>query len=112
MADYFPPLNTLLTFGPCEYPCETWPDYLALGFGPEHVPDLIRMALDVELNEAETESLEVWAPVHAWRTIGQLRAASASEPLLGILKRIDDAQEDWVAEELPQVYEMIGSVVR
>jgi uncharacterized protein DUF1186 len=105
---YPPPVNKLLTFDPCDHPREEWPNYLVLGFGPEHIPDLIRMALDPELNQAETESLEVWAPVHAWRTLGQLRAEAAIEPLLTLLSRIDDAQDDWVGEELPQVYEMIG----
>lgn len=107
---YPPPVNKLLTFGPCDHPREEWPNYLTQGFGPEHIPDLIRMALDPELNQAKTESLEVWAPVHAWRTLGQLRAEAAIEPLLTLLSRIDDAQDDWVGEELPQVYEMIGPV--
>jgi hypothetical protein len=82
---------------------------VAQGFGPAHIPDLIRMALDPELNQAKTESLEIWAPVHAWRTLAQLRAEAAIEPLLGLLRKIDEERDDWVDEELPQVYEMIGS---
>ena len=35
---------------------QPWPDYLALGLGPEHIPELIRMATDDDLNEADTES--------------------------------------------------------
>jgi hypothetical protein len=108
-ASYPSPVNKLLILGSCERNREGWPNYLQQGFGPEHIPDLIRMALDPELNQAETGSLGVWAPVHAWRTLGQLHAEAAIEPLLTLLSRIDDAQDDWVGEELPQVYNMIGS---
>ena len=66
------------------------------------------MAIDPELNQAVAESLEVWAPVHAWRTLGLLRAEEAIEPLLTLLSRIDEADDDWVGEELPEVYEKIG----
>lgn len=39
-----------------------WPDYLKLGLTGEHVPELIRMALDEELHWADSESDAVWAP--------------------------------------------------
>ena len=58
-----------------------WPDYPALGLRMEHVPDLIRMTLDDELHGADSDSREVWAPLHAWRALGQLRAESAIKPL-------------------------------
>jgi hypothetical protein len=107
-ASYPTPVNKLLTLGSCERKRDGWPNYLRYGFGPEHIPDLIRMAADPELNQAATESLAVWAPVHAWRTLGQLRAEAAIEPLLTLLSRIDESQDDWIGEELPEVYEKIG----
>src|SRR5205814_135203 len=67
MADYSPPVDRLLKIGECKL--QDWPDYLAFGLGPEHVPDLIRMVEDEELNEAPSESLRVWAPIHAWRAL-------------------------------------------
>lgn len=102
---YPPPVDKLLTYGDCRelYP---WPDYLELGLGPEHIPDLIRMATDEELRWADSESLEVWAPIHAWRALGQLRAEAAIEPLLPLFEEAED--DDWVIEELPVVYGMIG----
>jgi len=100
-------VDNLLTFGECS-PSPEWPDYLALGLGPEHVPDLIRMATDEELNQAASDSLEVWAPVHAWRALGQLRAEAAIEPLLSLFRRIDENEDDWVDGQLPDVYGMIG----
>lgn len=107
MPSYTPPLTHLLTYGDCRQ-LRGWPDYVKLGFGPEHVPELIRMALDEDLHGADSNSPEVWAPIHAWRTLGQLRAEAASEPLLALLERIDDDGDDWVGEELPRVYGLIG----
>ncbi len=87
-----------------------WPNYLQeLGLGPEHIPDLIRMVTDEELWTTESEGLEVWAPIHAWRSLGQLQAEAAIEPLLGLLHWIDDEDSDWVGEELPKVFGMIGA---
>ena len=108
IANYPPPVDKLLTFGDCSH-SPTWPNYLALGLGPEeHIPDLIRMATDEELNQAASDSLEVWAPVHAWRALGQLRAEAAIEPLLSLFRRIDENEDDWVDGQLPEVYGMIG----
>ena len=85
-----------------------WRDYLKLGFKAEHVPDLIQMVLDTELWLGDSESKEVWANLHAWRTLGQLRAEAAVVPLLELFQRIDDDGDDWVGEELPEVYGLIG----
>jgi len=105
-TSYPPPVDKLLTYGDCRK--AKWPDYLALGFGPEHIPDLIRMATDSELNWGNPGSLEVWAPTHAWRTLGQLGAADAVEPLLGILDELAKNHDDWGLEELPVVFGHIG----
>jgi hypothetical protein len=104
--NYPSPVSELLTLGDCRL--RSWPDYLALGLGPEHIPDLIRMALDEDLHWADSDSFEVWAPVHAWRALGQLRAEAAVEPLTRLLVRIDEFSDDWVGEELPEVFGMIG----
>jgi hypothetical protein len=104
-ASYSSPVSELLTFGDCR-DFRGWPNYLDLGLRSEHVPELIEMATDEELNWADPESLEVWAPVHAWRALGQLRAASAIEPLLHLFHELEDS--DWASDELPQVYGMIG----
>ena len=105
------PVSQLLTYGDC-LKLPRWPeelDYLPLGFGSEHIPDLIRMVLDDDLYWANSDSLEVWAPVHAWRVLGQLQAEAAIEPLLTRLDLVDEEDNDWVSEELPQVFAMIGA---
>ncbi len=106
---YSPPVDQLLTYGKAEVAdAKGWPDYLDLGFSYEHIPDLIHMALDEQLNNADSESLEVWAPTHAWRALGQLRAEAAIEPLLTLFHMQEDSE--WVGEELPEVFGMIGPV--
>jgi hypothetical protein len=102
---YLPPVDKLLAYGDARN-FRDWPDYRQLGLGPEHVPDLIRMTTDDDLLWADSESLEVWAPIHAWRALGQLRAEAAIEPLLTLFDALD--AEDWILEEMPEVYALIG----
>jgi Protein of unknown function (DUF1186) len=104
---YQPPVERLLTYGESDrITPEDWPDYRELGIGLEHIPELIQIATDEHLNLAAAESTEVWAPLHAWRALGQLRAVEAVEPLLELFDRLED--DDWVHEELPVVFALIG----
>ncbi len=106
-SSYAPPVDQLLTYGEGQSVSpDDWPNYLELGLGPEQIPELIRMATDEDLNWADSDSLEVWAPIHAWRALGQLRAEAAVEPLLSLFETLDES--DWVMEELPEVFAMIG----
>ena len=104
---YRSPLDQLLALG--ESPIgDTGANYAALGIGRERVPELVRMALDEELNGGPSESKIVWAPVHAWWALAELRAEEAVVPLLGLLRRIDEQEDDWVGEQVPQVLAKIG----
>ena len=107
---YTDPVKLLLThgdtggFGP-----DDWPDYLArFGFGPAHIPDLIRMATDLTLHDIETETPERMAPVHAWRALAQLRAEDAIEPLLALRAARPDS--DAICEDVPVVAGLMGPV--
>ena len=104
---YPPPLDRLLTYGEGQLQsAEEWPDYAQeLDLGPQHIPDLIRMATDHDLRWEEEETPALWAPVHAWRALGQLRAEAAIEPLRALLDSDDD---EWAGEEVPETYGMIG----
>jgi hypothetical protein len=100
-------VDRLLALGDPEYG-SSWPDYVnRFGLTAQHVLDLIRMATDPELNLGDPESDGVWAPVHAWRALGQLRAEAAVEPLLRMLTD-EESDDDWAFEELPVVLGMIG----
>ena len=74
--NYTDPVNSLVKFGKCDQKSK-WPDYLEIGLTHEHIPELINMVKDRELLWADQNSVEVWAPVHAWRALGQLRAVEA-----------------------------------
>lgn len=128
---YKPPIDKLFKYGNPADANREWPDYLALGLGPEHIPDLIRLAaswrgpyagIGDEGDDNEDDSIlgddegdddpnPAWAaPIHAWRALAQLRAADAVEPLLGMLHEAEQQEDDWAMEELPDVFGMIGPV--
>ncbi len=84
-------------------------DYLALGLGSEHIPDLIRLATDEPLRwDEDSEEPVLWGPIHAWFALGQLRAEAAIEPLLTQFWHIDDDDDEWAQEEMPRVFAQIG----
>jgi hypothetical protein len=102
---YAAPVDALLSIG--EPHGRRWPNYLdQFNLTTADIPELIRMATDSDLNWAESESLEVWAPVHAWRSLGQLKAEAAIEPLISIFNEMEDS--DWFREEMPDVFGLIG----
>lgn len=107
MSDlYLPPVDRLLKLGAEPARRRSWPDYRNLGLEDRHVPALVRMATDPALFGVPERDPRVWAPVHAWRALGQLRAPAAAEPLLALLRR--EAKNDWVYAEVPAVLGMIG----
>ncbi len=63
------------------------------GEGPVDIPD---------------EAPAVYAPIHAWRALGQMRAAEATPAMLGMLDRLEEMLDDWAFEEFPFVWAMIG----
>ncbi|NJN15485.1 MAG: hypothetical protein HC822_03915 [Oscillochloris sp.] len=77
----------------------------ALGLGQAHVPELVRMAVDPELNEAPGDSLEVWAPLHALRALKGFDASAHAAELIPLVELHED---DWFREELPGVFAQIG----
>ena len=85
---------------------DAWPNYLELGLAEEHIPELIRMISDEALNHAGVDSSEVWAPLHAWRALGQLKAVEAAEPLVRLYDSLPD--DHWLCRELPKVFSLIG----
>ena len=106
-SKYAEPVAQLLAYGDPREETE-WQDYLSLGFTEEHATELIKMATDEDLYWTSSESLEVWAPVHAWRTLGQLKAEQAIEPLMALFDFTVDFDDDWITSELPTVYALIG----
>jgi hypothetical protein len=104
---YPDPVSHLLTLGDVRG-ADQWFDYRGLGIGPEHIRDLIRMVQDEALHWADSDSVEVWAPIHAWRALAVLQAAEAAEPLVELLDRIDEYDDDWVHNDLPRSLGVLG----
>ncbi len=104
---YAPPVDQLLTLGEPSSKKNTR-SYAALGITGADIPELIRMAGDDALHTAPGESPAVWAPVHAWRALGELRAVEAIEPLVELLARSGDLEDDWLLSDLPHALAAIG----
>jgi len=84
-----------------------WMDYGALGIGPAHETELIDIATDLELLDADENSLESWAPIHAIRSLGELRSGRAVTPLLETLEA-GTLADDWLMHDLPVVFGTVG----
>ncbi len=105
--NYQPPVSQLLSLGEDAARGAEWFDYLSLGFTEADASELIRMVFDENLSWEKVESPAGWAPIHAWRTLGQLKAEAAIEPLLEMLPSIDEG-DDWASEDFPEIYAQIG----
>ena len=103
--DYATPVDKLLGLGEPEN-TPSWPNYLELGFKAKDIPELICMVQDMQLNQADEGSPLIWAPLHAWRALGQLGAEESIEPLIKFCAESDG--EDWAMQEIPIVLGMIG----
>jgi hypothetical protein len=122
---YTAPLDSLLSYGDAGGSSpKDWPNYVQeLGLTAEHIPALIQMTQDDQLwsfffeepDDLDDEPVEagalvpdvaLWAPIHAWRALGQLQAAEAVKPLAQVLQQRDI---DWCWEELPDVFGLIGA---
>jgi hypothetical protein len=105
--EYSAPVDQLLTLGDLRGRNE-WHDYHSLGLTEDDIPALLRMAMDEELNWSDSDSTEVWAPIHAWRALGQLRAEAAVQPLLNRIEYLIEIDDEWVMEDMPTIFGMIG----
>jgi hypothetical protein len=98
--DYAPPVDVLLTAGDAR--AAAWLGYRALGLSESDVPELIRMVDDERCYAAEGDA--VWAPVHARRALGQLRAVEAIPCLLALFEE----DSDWILEDMPRIFTYFG----
>ena len=84
-------------------------DYLPLGFSAEHVPELLRMLTDDFLwYESDPDEAESYAPIHAWRVLGQIGDPAAIAPLISLLPRVDEDNNDWIGEDFPGLLARFG----
>ncbi len=104
---YHPPVKQLLSLGEPQRGVVL--DYAGLGLSLNDVPALIRMATDYQLHNGPQDSPIVWAPVHAWRALAQLRAEEAIAPLVELFRRADEDIDDWINADLPEALARFGA---
>jgi hypothetical protein len=109
---YTSPVDKLLTYTDIEKP-NPLPEISyaeTFGIGPEHVPELIRMATDDYLASEAANNFEFTAPLHAVMALAELRAEEAIEPLLSIYDKTLKTDHEWMRETLVDVFTIFGAV--
>jgi uncharacterized protein len=103
-----PKIQTLLMLG--EPPnARRWPDYLTkYGFTARDVSALLNLFTDADIEQLSPDRPEVWAPLYAWRILGQLGSEDAIEPIVHSFNTL--YEDDWALGELCGVIGMIGPV--
>ena len=112
--DFSEPVLALCALG--EDPARTreWMKYTDLGVNEEHIPELIRIVNEIEIfmpEDADADiqgAPEIYAPIHAWRALGQLKAEEAIPTLMDLIISNDDLDIDWIMEEMPETMALIG----
>ena len=88
-----------------KYKAESWVNYPErFGLTEADVPELIRMACDPLFDQLAETNKASWAPIHAVRALGQLRAEEAIAPLLKLLLQDDD----YFKQNIPEALGLIG----
>ena len=90
-------------------PDTPWPDYPSQHkLTPQNIPELIQIAVDEHTWEEDGEDPAIYRNIHAYRALGQLHAAEALPALIEIFRWVDEYNDDWTAEDLPEAIGLIG----
>ena len=86
------------------------PDYVKqFGLGPEHISALIDIVQEWGDIEKRPDDDLFYAPVHAWRALGRLRAVEAIDPFLAMRNAMREQQgSSWYLEEFHDIFGLIG----
>jgi hypothetical protein len=103
-APYPPPLDRLLALGDPRNAGVT-ERRQALGLAQEHLPDLLRMARDRGLYTADSDTDEVWAPLHAFYALNDLDVSGVVPELIPLF----DLDDDWLDTALPELLGKVGA---
>lgn len=112
-TNFSPPVTKLISLGEKDTRGRgSWLNYLDQGITPQHIPELVRIIQEIDLfwSVGDTESVEVSAPIHAWRALGQLRSQDAIPALITLIVQNEELESDWIMEEIPEVMGMVGPV--
>ncbi|MBN1453719.1 MAG: DUF1186 domain-containing protein [Anaerolineales bacterium] len=109
--DFSEPVLALISLGEKAARNSQWPDYSELGITSDHISELIRIIERIEefwLDEDVGNAAESYAPIHAWRALGQLKAEQAIPSLVKLVIWNEDEDADWIMEDIPDAMGMIG----
>ena len=110
--DFSAPGLRLITQGEEMARTRKWIDYTSLGLTHAHIPELIRIVREIDAFfglDAVIEPPDIYAPIHAWRVLGQLQAEEAILPLIELVIWDENGDVDWIMEEIPTAMSLIGS---
>jgi hypothetical protein len=108
-SSYPPPLDKLLTTTDTEASPHSDINYVEqFGLGPEHIPDLIRMATDDYLASDDATESEYYGTLHAVNALAKLHAEEAIDPLLAIYDKCSETDNEFMLETLLDFFATIG----
>lgn len=104
-GNYPPPIDKLLKLGsPHDY--DSFDAAVAqIELTEAHIPDLIRLARDRDLNTRAEETPETWAPIHALLALARFDVG----PYVADLIPLFDVEGEWFSEELPPMLGKAGA---
>ncbi len=108
---YTESVSELFTLGEMDW--DEWDDYSEFAFTKEHIPELIRLGMDRHLlvDVADVDDDEMWAPMHAWRILVQMRAMESIAPLTQVLDWSEETETDLISEGLTDALVKFGAPV-
>jgi hypothetical protein len=109
--DFSEPVLALVSLGEKSARVSQWPNYLELGITSEHIPELLRILAEIKEFWPDVDvgnAPESYAPIHAWRALGQLKAEQAIPTLMRLIVWNEEENADWIMEDVPEVMGMIG----
>lgn len=108
-SDFSAPVQALLQLGEDAARGAAWKDYRALGLTQCHASELIRLMSEDALNQGDANNPQTYAPVHAWRALGQLGVVEAYRPFLEELAK--DTDDDWRRDDAADFFGLLGPAI-
>lgn len=104
-GNFPPPLDQLLQLGHPHNLADHAGRLAAIELSEAHIPDLIRLARDRELNTRMDDAPAIWAPIHALLALKRFDVGSQAAELIPLF----DVDSEWFGEELPHVLGKAGT---
>lgn len=104
-GSYPPPIDTLLSLGSPHDQADLQATLANVELDESHVPDLVRLARDRDLNTSMADTPEIWGPIYAVLALARLDAGDYAAELVPLF----DVDNEWFGEELPDILGKAGA---